>query len=133
MNKTQWVKENENYYNWYYLNYPFLKEFQLPIDKDFLSVFYKEDMKKRNLVPNRIILNNYDFLFSYFISEYPKRNDNNRFTGTTFFENLKAGIDKTFSGVSDLGGNITELFSNVNKYFPILLGLVALSFYVKLK
>jgi len=133
MTKSEWIKENKSYYNWYYLNYPFLKVFDLPLDKDFLQVFYKNDMQKRNLVPNRIILNNYDFLFSYFLANYPIRNDNDRFTGTTFLENLKEGIDKTFSGVSDFGGNITELFSNVNKYFPILLGLIAVSFYVKLK
>lgn len=133
MTKQDWINQNQAYYNWYYTNYPFLKEFTLPIDTNFLKVFYKEDMSKRNLIPNRIIAGNYDFLFAYFVANYPIRNDSNRFTGTTFIENLKEGIDKTFSGVSDFGSNLTDLFSNVNKYFPIILGLIAISLYVKVK
>lgn len=99
--QKEWTDANKNNFSWYYSTYPFLSEnnFVLPISKSYLEGFYSRDMDLRNFTPQKVILDNYDFLFSYFLSNYPNQNNPNRFSGNTtlgyIIENIPKGISMT--------------------------------------
>ncbi len=133
MTKKAWTLQNKNFYNWYYSEYPFLKDFSLPLSEFMLKKFYFDDVTKRNLPVTKEIIDNYDFLFSYFLANYENKDDPNRFKGHSFSDNFSQGVNKTFSGISDFAGNITDFTGNINKFFPVILGIIILGLYVKIK
>ena len=130
MTQEKWVLENQDFYYWYYENYPFLQEYKLPIPYESLVEFYLTDMNKRNFDANLNFANEYENVFSYFIEYYPK-DDSEKFTGKTDLQYILNAIPKAFNDViieplETVGGIGADLFKNINKFFPLLLGIALL-------
>lgn len=115
--EKEWTAANKGAFEWYYSTYPFLKKFRLPISHSKLSDFYQTDMYDRNLKPNPVFIQTYEFLFSYFLENYPRLEDKTRFEGKTglgyFIGAVPSGIGKTFKPVS----NIFEGITNISQFF----------------
>lgn len=135
MTYAEWYEQNYQYKDWYFEQYPFLKEFIFPIPEQTLKYFYVVDIQGRNLPVNQIILDNYDFLFSYFLDNYPKvKNKENRFTGKTWFEYFINAIPEGISNVTKnvpVISDLTDFLKNINTFFPIILILLALYLWKK--
>lgn len=114
--------------DWYFQTYPFLKEFEFPIKFQDLQNFYLVDMSNRNLTPLESFVNIYEFVFSYFLENYPRLEDGTRFRGKTFLqrfpENLGTALDKTFKPIKNIfeaGFNVLEAVGNLSKNFWFLI------------
>jgi hypothetical protein len=130
----EWKSKNLQYKDWYLDTYPYLKEFPFPLPKDELAEFYRLDMLVRNLEPLAEFSGCYEFLFSYFLENFPRQNDSTRFRGKTFFEmtveNLPEVIEDSppfqfFEGVGNVTQGIadfTNLFGTITKklYFIVI-------------
>ena len=107
-----WVNANKNYYSFYYDAYPFLAGFILPIPFYKLQDFYVKDMLSRNLTPLDSFKNCYEFVWSYFLDNYPKKNDFQRFTGKSFIgytrENIGKAVSKSFTDTTTFVGSQTK-------------------------
>lgn len=107
-NDRQWIEANSNNEarSFYINTYPFLETF--PIDESTLKNFYIEDMENRNLKPLDEFLNCYEFLWNYYLENFPKKNDSSRFRAKTFFENtlnnFLPAVKKSFSDISETLG-----------------------------
>lgn len=130
-NRDEWIAANQIGFNWYLETYPFLKDVGFPVSTATLKNFYVEDSKNRNITPNEVIKNCYEFLFSYFLENYPNVDNPNRFVARNWFEllldSMPQGIEKTFNDskeiVSDLGDSLSE-FLNVSKYVIFLVLII---------
>ena len=71
--KDEWVKNNSNFYDYYYENYPNLVGLKLPLDHSAMVDFYNSDQSERGLNPDDAMRNNYAFMFSYFLDNYKKK------------------------------------------------------------
>jgi hypothetical protein len=136
MTQNKWVQENQNYYNWYYENYTFLQQFQLPIDHEILIEYYFADMENRNFTPSVNFANEYENVFSYFLDNFPK-DENEKFSGKTDLQYIIDSIpdainDVIVKPVSELGTIGKDFFQNINKYFPFLIGIGILYLSTKL-
>jgi hypothetical protein len=125
--KEEWFKKNKNNLDWYYNEYRFLKNFILPIDTNVLKNYYIKDSQDRNITPNQAILNNYEFLFTYFCDNYNK-DLSEKFVANNWLENIlqavPKGFDKTFSDV----GTTFNSFLDSSKYI-VFFGILLLLFY----
>jgi len=114
---------------WYLTSYPFLKDFNFPPDPDFLQGYYNNDMNARNLTPLKTLFENYDFLFSYFLKNYPLRLDE-QFVAPNWFQRLiqdfPTAIKKTGSDIGSVTNTITDFFGNFSIILLIGLALIAI-------
>jgi hypothetical protein len=129
----QWKTENLIYQEWYFETYPFLKQFEFPIPYENLKDFYVEDMQFRNLTPLDTFAENYDFVFSYFLENYPKiLNSEDRFKARNFLERVidvfPKAIEKSFN---DIGETVKDSFNFLDKYIYIVLIILVLLFLIK--
>jgi hypothetical protein len=121
-------KQSElNKKDWYFETYPFLKEFEFPIKFSDLQNFYLVDMNSRNLTPLENFVNVYEFVFSYFLENYPRLEDGTRFRGKTFIQRFPENLDsalsttfKPFKNIAEAGFNILEAIGNISKNFWFL-------------
>jgi len=102
--KAQWLAVNGNNLNWYYENYPVLRDkgVKLPVDHDILGIFYVTDMSDRNQTPVNEFLNCYGLLWEYFLG---------RIRGAIYTEgqnvwertwyNIPKAFEKTFQQISN--------------------------------
>lgn len=84
--QSAWYALNYQYKDWYFENYPWLKEFP-PKHSDLID-FYEDDMKARNLTPLDSFKNCYEFVLSYALENLPKVGQEGRFMGQTFWQRL---------------------------------------------
>ncbi len=126
--ESEWIAANKNFYSWYFETYPFLKNIGLPVKTSTLLGFYNRDMEVRNFKPVPAIQQSYDLLFSYFIANYPDKDDPNRFKGKTTLEYVIENIPKGFemtanqltSGVSSISKTVIYLFVAVILFIILL-------------
>lgn len=130
--KAEWIEENKNSFEWLKQTYPFLNQFSFPLDYELIRDFYYEDIDKRNLPISFSLVNYYEFCFSYFLENYPIRNDLTRFEGKTGLEylssNVPTGINKTFSGIDDFLGKI---FGELKTVAIIVLLILIILFFIR--
>ena len=70
--EKDWIKNNENFYAWYYETYKNLKLGCLPISHSDLVLFYNKDQKERGLTLSETFRIIYAFVFSYYLENYGK-------------------------------------------------------------
>lgn len=133
-NQSSWYDANKDFKDWYYANYPFLKDFSFPIEFNDLKDFYFLDMENRNLTPLQEFSSCYEFLFSYFLENYPRQKDPTRFKGKTWFERTLSNIPdvvkdsspfKFFESVGNLTDGLAELTKLASRFwfFTIPVGI----------
>ena len=129
--------------NWYFTQYPFLKDFNFPPDVDFLQEYYFSDMRSRNLVPLESLFENYDFLFSYFLANYNK-NFSDKFKAPNWFNRLLDSFpeaikqtEKDLKPVSDVLTGVTDIVSGigsaVKNFWFIIVPIIVLLILKELK
>jgi hypothetical protein len=127
---SEWYNKNKNNLNWYYTEYPFLKNFVLPITTDTLKNYYIDDSHDRNITPNQNILANYEFLFTYFCDNYNK-SLSEKFVANNWFENILQAIPKGFEKtIADVQSGLNSVF-DTSKYIILLALIVALLYFYK--
>lgn len=103
-NEQNWIEANRPHFNWYYQNYPQLKELDihLPVGMDALQRFYISDMKERNLEPLEEYIDCYTHLWSYLLGRIT---DDINYVGKTWWQhtmsNLPGAWNKTWSDISN--------------------------------
>ena len=128
-----WIDNNQPLSYWTD-TYPFLKNTGFPLSMSDLQDFYVSDMQNRNLTPLQSYYDCYEFLFSYFLAQFPEQNNPTRFKGKTFLEysadNLGVAISKTFT---DFGNQLNNLTTSILGVSPLVLIIiiVALFFIIK--
>jgi len=126
----EWVSQNEKAYPWYYKEYPFLTEFILPIQTHILLDFYIEDFSSRNFTPLDEYKNNYSLLFSYFLDNYTRVNDETRFKGKTKLGYIIDSIPKAIKkSVDDIGKTVSDVF-DVSKYVFLIVAVILILYFV---
>lgn len=105
--------DNFDHVEWYKNTYPFLKELFFPPSLEMVLTFYETDMREINLTPLSSFYNNYEFLFSYFIANYPAQNDPNRFVGRGFIQRLIDGFPKALRETQKDLKPITDIFTGL--------------------
>lgn len=136
MTQQAWTNDNLKFKDWYFENYPFLKQFQFPISHDFLQMFYETDIVNRNFNINSSIHSEYELTFSYFLDNFPK-NDKDKFSGKTplgyVIDAIPKAVNDTIIKPIEGGFNISlDFLKNLNKYFPLIIGVAGLFFATKL-
>jgi hypothetical protein len=133
-----WYNQNIDYLSFYYQEYPFIIEngITLPIETEILSEYYLQDSENRNITPNPNILDNYSFLFSYYLENFPK-SDKDKFklnTGLGYLWNAtKIEVSNIGNTISNVVGTGFDFLKSINKYLPLILGVAGLYFLTKLK
>jgi len=126
--QTAFLNDPNQDLNWYKANYPFLASMSLPLSMDDLSNFYYADMTSRNLTPESQYLYCYEYLWSYFLANFPELNNPTRFKGKTYLEyslqNLPGAIKKSFT---DIGNGINNFATNILGMPLWLFALIALA------
>jgi len=118
---SEWTKNNINAFDYYYSEYPFLKKFGLPVETQILQEFYINDYKRRNLKIDNNLVNNYGFLFSYFIANYEKPQTASSNSIERFIENIPAGFEKTIEQIGTTTKNVVSGLSESLFGMPIWL------------
>ena len=133
---NEWILRNKQFYEWYYKEYPFLKEIGLPIPFETLQDYYKTDIENRNFSVNYDIYYNYSFVFSYFLENFPK-SDSAKFKGKTFIEYVGEETKNQIENIADIVAKPFELsfdfLKNINKNLPLIIITVGLFFLWKTK
>lgn len=133
-----WYNQNIDYLSFYYQEYPFISEngITLPIETEILTEYYLQDSGNRNITPNQNILDNYSFLFSYYLENFPK-SESSKFKLNTALGYLwnatKTEVSNIGNTISDAVGTGFDFLKNINKYLPLIVGVVGLYFLTKLK
>ena len=113
---------------WYFTTYPFLKDIVFPPPIDFLKAYYETDMLNRNLTPLTPLFDNYEFLFSFFLENFPK-DRNNKFVAPDWFDSLlrafPIAIKQTGTDLSNFGKDISDFFGKFTIILLIGLALIA--------
>lgn len=131
--QQEWIANNQPLTYWTEA-YPFLQNTGFPLSMSDLQEFYTSDMHNRSLSPLQPYLDCYEFLFSYFLAQFPEQKNPTRFRGKTFFEysaeNLGSAISKTFN---DFGNQLNNLTTSILGVSPLVLIIiiVALFFIIK--
>jgi len=123
-----WQLANKPLYDWYYKTYPFLNQFILPIPYNDLLNFYVDDIEKRNLKPVQEFVDCYEFLFSYFLENYNKK-DEDKFFAKTFLENSLENLPKVFKETINDIGDVLGTTSTI--IFIAIIIIVALIIIIK--
>jgi hypothetical protein len=131
--QEDWYNFNKSFRDWYFKEYPFLKDFSFPISHTDLKRFYVDDMENRNLIPLESFEACYESLFSYFLENYPRQDDPTRFKGKTFLErtleNLPEVIKesspfKIFEGIGNLTQGVAEIVNIAGKFWWITIPII---------
>jgi hypothetical protein len=117
--ELQFASDPNQDYSWYLANYTWLQNASpnLPNVVDLLN-FYIDDMNNRNLTPLDEYESCYEYLFSYFLANYPIAGTSAQFKGQTFLQmsaaNLPGAISKTFGQIGTVVGEAANsLTSNL--------------------
>lgn len=125
--QKEWENFNSSNYDWYYENYPFLKNDKLPIPYQNLLDFYNNDMDSRNFIPVPAMQNNYEFLFNYYLAN--KIPDPTRIKGKTklgyLWSSIPTGVSKTFNDISNTVSNTLNVGKEIATY--LIIGLVIIA------
>lgn len=128
--QNSWYLENVKSFEFLKKTYPFLQNFNLPIDFFTLKEFYRKDMERRNLKPLPEYYNCYEFVFSYFIANYDQQENPDRPKGNTdigyILDAIPKGIDKTVT-------QTTNFLSSFKEIIFLLLILIVFIYFLKIR
>jgi len=150
----EWLILNESSLQWYKDSYEFLKNVNLPIPYYVLKEYYIRDIEDRNFSPNQSIIENYSFLFSYYLDNFNK-SQADKFSGNTtigyLWNSLKStptpiqpataiwqgladeisavwgSVAKGTTAIGDTASGVSKLFNPT--YIIIILLMVLVGFY----